>query len=81
MSTVIRRAPIGHPGSRSKRVRTVLGTCTGIVIVAVMLFPLYWMIDASFLRPQDLVSLTPTWFPVHGTLAGTAACSAARAAT
>jgi len=28
------------------------------------------MVNASFLRPQDLVSRTPTWFPVHGTLAG-----------
>ncbi|WP_370101027.1 carbohydrate ABC transporter permease [Streptacidiphilus sp. MAP12-20] len=35
-----------------------------------MLFPLYWMLNASFLRPQDLVSRTPTWFPVHGTLDG-----------
>ena len=45
-------------------------TCTGIVILAVMLFPLYWMLDASFLKPEQLVSTTPTWFPLHGTLAG-----------
>jgi multiple sugar transport system permease protein len=74
MSAVTRPARISRPGSRggrpSKRVRRALGTAAGIVIVAVMLFPLYWMLDASFLRPQDLVSLTPTWFPVHGTLAG-----------
>jgi multiple sugar transport system permease protein len=76
MSTVIRQTPVtrrrpaGRPGRPSKRARKVLGTCTGIVIVAVMLFPLYWMLDASFLRPQDLVSTTPVWFPLHGTLAG-----------
>ncbi|MFI0724204.1 carbohydrate ABC transporter permease [Streptomyces sp. NPDC021224] len=35
-----------------------------------MLFPLYWMLDASLLRPEDLVSPDPVWFPVHGTLAG-----------
>jgi multiple sugar transport system permease protein len=78
MSAVIRPARISRSGSRtgsrwgrpSKRARRALGTGAGIVIVAVMLFPLYWMLDASFLRPQDLVSLTPTWFPVHGTLAG-----------
>ena len=78
MSAAVRPARISRPGSRtgsrrgrpSKRVRRALGTAAGIVIVAVMLFPLYWMLDASFLRPQDLVSLTPTWFPVHGTLAG-----------
>jgi len=74
MSTVIRQAAMSSTGSRpgrpSKRARAALGTCAGIVIVLVMLFPLYWMLDASFMRPQDLVSLTPTWFPVHGTLAG-----------
>jgi multiple sugar transport system permease protein len=74
MSAVTGPARISRPDSRggrpSKRVRGALGTAAGIVIVAVMLFPLYWMLDASFLRPQDLVSLTPTWFPVHGTLAG-----------
>ena len=67
---VIRRTPASRPRRLSKRARTVLGTGTGVVIVAVMLFPLYWMLDASFLRPQDLVSPTPIWFPLHGTLAG-----------
>ena len=67
---VIRRTPASRPRRLSKRARTVLGTGTGVVIVAVMLFPLYWMLDASFLRPQDLVSPTPIWFPLHGTLGG-----------
>ena len=70
MSTVIRQVGSSRSGRPSKRARAALGTCAGIVIIAVMLFPLYWMLNASFLRPQDLVSLTPTWFPVHGTLAG-----------
>ena len=54
----------------SKKARAALGTAVALVIVAVMLFPLYWMINASLLRPQDLVSRTPTWFPLHGTLDG-----------
>jgi multiple sugar transport system permease protein len=76
MTTVIRQTSAirqragGRLGRPSKRARAALGTCTGIVIVAVMLFPLYWMLDASFLRPQDLVSTTPIWFPLHGTLSG-----------
>jgi multiple sugar transport system permease protein len=70
MSTVIRQAGTSRPGRPSKRARKALGTCAGIVILAVMLFPLYWMLNASLLRPQDLVSLTPVWFPLHGTLAG-----------
>jgi multiple sugar transport system permease protein len=70
MSTVIRQVAASRRSRPPKRARAVLGTCTGIVLLAVMLFPLYWMLDASFLRPQDLVSPTPTWFPLHGTLAG-----------
>lgn len=66
--------PSSAEGSRkcgpSKRTRAALGTAAGVVIVAVMLFPLYWMLDASFLTPVQLVSDTPTWFPLHGTLAG-----------
>ena len=52
------------------KTRRILGTTVGILIVAVMLFPLYWMLDASFLNSTELVSTTPTWFPLHGTLAG-----------
>jgi multiple sugar transport system permease protein len=70
MSTVIRQTGTIRLSGPSKRARKVMGTCTGIVIVAIMLFPLYWMLDASFLQPQELVSPTPTWFPLHGTLAG-----------
>ncbi len=71
MSTVIRSAAPGRERARlSKKARAALLTGAGVMIIAVMLFPLYWMIDASLLRPQDLVSRTPTWFPVHGTLDG-----------
>ena len=60
------------PPRRTRRisVRRLTGTAVGIVIVAVMLFPLYWMINSSLLRTQDLVSPTPTWFPTHPTFAG-----------
>jgi multiple sugar transport system permease protein len=71
MSTVIRSAAPGRGRARlPKKARAALLTGVGVVIVAVMLFPLYWMLDASLLRPQDLVSPTPVWFPVHGTLSG-----------
>lgn len=70
MSAIARTAPAG-PGRRpSRRARRIAGTLAGLAIVAVMLFPLYWMLDASFLNSTELVSTTPTWFPLHGTLAG-----------
>jgi multiple sugar transport system permease protein len=55
---------------RTDRARRVAATVVGVLILAVMLFPLYWMLNASFLRSQDLVSRTPTWFPAHPTLDG-----------
>jgi multiple sugar transport system permease protein len=52
------------------RARTALCTAAGVAIVAVMLVPLYWMLHASLLTPNDLVRSSPVWFPVHGTLHG-----------
>jgi multiple sugar transport system permease protein len=65
-----RARPAYVSGGGPAKGRKVVVTCAGVLIVAVMLFPLYWMVDASLLRTQDLVSPTPTWFPLHGTLAG-----------
>lgn len=72
MSAITRQvpAPAAGRGRPSNRARRALGTTVGVVIVAIMLFPLYWMLDASFQTPTQLVGLTPTWFPLHGTLAG-----------
>jgi multiple sugar transport system permease protein len=55
---------------RARRARGPLNTVIGLLILAVMLFPLYWMLDASLLPSTDLVKSTPTWIPVHGTLRG-----------
>jgi multiple sugar transport system permease protein len=48
------------------RARTVLG----ILILAVLLFPLYWMINASFETNAQIARPSPLWFPLHGTLSG-----------
>ncbi|MEV4754310.1 carbohydrate ABC transporter permease [Micromonospora sp. NPDC049559] len=50
--------------------RRALTTLVGVLILAVMLFPLYWMVNASLLSSTELVRSTPTWLPLHGTLAG-----------
>jgi multiple sugar transport system permease protein len=50
--------------------RRWLTTAAGVGILAVMLFPLYWMLNASLLPSTELVRPTPTWLPLHGTLAG-----------
>ncbi|MEU5029123.1 carbohydrate ABC transporter permease [Streptomyces milbemycinicus] len=45
-------------------------TATGLVLTGIMLFPVYWMINASFTRDQDMRKSPPDLFPVHGTLEG-----------
>ncbi|GHH71652.1 sugar ABC transporter permease [Streptomyces sulfonofaciens] len=40
------------------------------MLTAVMLFPVYWMVNVSFTRDQDMRRSPPNLFPVHGTLQG-----------
>jgi N,N'-diacetylchitobiose transport system permease protein len=40
----------------------------GIAVFAVMVFPVFWMISTAFKPNDQIVSLTPTWFPLHPTL-------------
>ncbi|MEU7858635.1 carbohydrate ABC transporter permease [Nonomuraea sp. NPDC049141] len=47
-----------------------LKSAIGLVLTAVMLFPIYWMINVSFTRDQDMRKTPPSWFPVNGTLDG-----------
>jgi N,N'-diacetylchitobiose transport system permease protein len=41
----------------------------GLVVFAIMVFPVYWMVSTAFKRGNDILSLTPVWFPRHPTLA------------
>ena len=45
-------------------------TTVGVLVTAVMLFPVYWMVNESFTRDSDMRRSPPNWFPVHGTLDG-----------
>ncbi|MGP4047769.1 carbohydrate ABC transporter permease [Streptomyces sp. 2A115] len=60
-----------RPRPRPRRGRTTWWhTATGLALTAVMLFPVYWMLNVSFTRDQDMRKSPPDWFPVHGTLDG-----------
>jgi multiple sugar transport system permease protein len=68
---------VGGGGGRGSRVAATRrrasrwgSTIVALLILAVMLFPLYWMLNASLLPSADLVRSSPTWLPIHGTLAG-----------
>lgn len=45
-------------------------TGTGLLLTGVMLFPVYWMVNVSLTRGQDMRKTPPDWFPLHPTLDG-----------
>ena len=52
------------------RRRTVSRTfydALGMLIFAVMLFPIYWMVSTALKPGKEILSLTPVWFPSHVT--------------
>jgi N,N'-diacetylchitobiose transport system permease protein len=40
----------------------------GIVLFAMMVFPVFWMVSTAFKPDDQINSLTPTWFPTSPTL-------------
>jgi multiple sugar transport system permease protein len=54
----------------NRRSRTWWKTAIGLLLTAIMLFPVYWMVNVSFTRDQDMRRTPPDLIPVHGTLAG-----------
>ena len=46
----------------------LLFDATGILVAAVMLFPVYWMVATAFKPGRDILTLTPKWFPSPITL-------------
>jgi N,N'-diacetylchitobiose transport system permease protein len=53
---------------KGRRARQTGWNIIGIVVFAVMVFPVFWMISTAFKSNDQIVSLTPTWFPLHPTL-------------
>lgn len=45
-------------------------TATGIVLTALMLFPVYWMINVSLTPARDMRKSPPNWFPFNATFDG-----------
>jgi len=45
-------------------------TVIAVGLLAVMLFPLYWMVDASLQTNQQIADRSPHWLPLPGTLDG-----------
>ncbi|HEY0259716.1 MAG TPA: carbohydrate ABC transporter permease [Lacisediminihabitans sp.] len=45
-------------------------TAVGVVLTAIMLFPIYWMVNVSLTKTSDMRKDPPNIFPIHGTLEG-----------
>lgn len=52
------------------RTRSTATSALGLVLTAVMLFPVYWMLNASLTRDEDLRKTPPSFLPLHATLDG-----------
>ena len=73
MSSVTQIAPtpvapvVTRPRSR-KRLRKAGWNVLGLVVLAVMVFPVYWMVSTAFKPGHDILSYTPQWIPTHPVL-------------
>jgi N,N'-diacetylchitobiose transport system permease protein len=51
-----------------RRLRQAAWNLVGLVVLAVMAFPVYWMVSTAFKPDDEIISLTPTWFSLEPTL-------------
>ncbi|OUE07433.1 carbohydrate ABC transporter permease [Clavibacter michiganensis] len=81
MSTLTRPRPAGArsagtgPAARrhgaTRRPKRHLGTTAiGVVLTAIMLFPIYWMVNVSLTPTAQMRQSPPSWFPSAPTLDG-----------
>ena len=54
--------------TRRRRTRQAGWDALGLAVFVVMVFPVFWMISTAFKSNDQIVSLTPTWIPLHPTL-------------
>ncbi|WP_370454448.1 carbohydrate ABC transporter permease [Homoserinibacter sp. GY 40078] len=52
------------------RAKRILTSVVGVILTAIMLFPLYWMINVSLTQPDRLRKDPPDLFPVNPTFEG-----------
>jgi len=69
MATTHLTAPVNHAAAqRMKNIRTRSSTVLGIIFLIIMLFPIYWMINAS-LQPSGN-TLSASFLPLNPSFAG-----------
>jgi N,N'-diacetylchitobiose transport system permease protein len=63
-----RRGARRRRGARAQRARQTGWNLVGIALFVVMVFPVFWMLSTAFKSNDQIVSLNPTWLPLHPTL-------------
>jgi N,N'-diacetylchitobiose transport system permease protein len=53
---------------RGSRGRQAGWDAVGLAVFVVMVFPVFWMISTAFKPNEQIISLTPTWLPLHPTI-------------
>jgi N,N'-diacetylchitobiose transport system permease protein len=53
---------------RAWRLHRAAWNLVGLLVLAVMVFPVYWMVSTAFKPDDEINSLTPTWFSLDPTL-------------
>ncbi len=54
---------------RRKTIRRLGWNAVAIVLLLILVFPVYWMVSTSLKPDSEINSATPTWLPLHPTLA------------
>jgi N,N'-diacetylchitobiose transport system permease protein len=65
---VATRRPRTTRRERRRRIRRAAWNLVGLAVLGVLVFPVFWMVSTAFKPDQEIVSLTPTWFPSEPTL-------------
>jgi N,N'-diacetylchitobiose transport system permease protein len=55
--------------SRRRRLGRVGWNLVGLIVFAVMGFPVYWMVSTAFKTGPNVISYSPKWLPIPATLA------------
>jgi N,N'-diacetylchitobiose transport system permease protein len=57
-----------HRSRHIQRARQGCWDAIGLAIFVVLVFPVFWMISTALKSNEQIVSLNPTWIPLHPTL-------------
>jgi N,N'-diacetylchitobiose transport system permease protein len=66
--TVLGRSVARTRRRRRKLARRVGVNLLGLLVFAVMVFPVYWMVATAFKPSVDILTFTPKWYPSPATL-------------